>query len=128
MNALTLLLVAVNAVAQTPAAPAKPDAAKLFAAKCASCHAKDATGNPMLANMFKAKDETKEVELLKLNLAAGDAVKATDSDLIAVIGEGRKKMPAFKGKLSDAEISALTAYIRALAPAPAAKAPEGAVK
>jgi len=111
MNALLTLLLALNAAAEAPA-PAKVDAAKLFAGKCTTCHAKDGTGSPAMAKMFKA-------DIQKMNLAAGDAVKAADADLIKVINEGRGKMNSFKGKLKDEEIKALVAYIRSLQAKPA---------
>ena len=121
MNALMTLLLAVNVAAQTPAAPAKPDGAKLFAKNCTTCHAKDGTGSPAMAKMFKA-----DIQLM--NLANGDAVKATDADLTKVINTGRNKMPAFKGKLKDEEIKGILAYVRTLQPktgAPKADAPKG---
>ena len=120
MNALLTLFLAVNAAAQTPAAPAKPDAAKIFAAKCTTCHAKDGKGSLPMARMFKLKDPT------VLNLTAEATSKMTDAELVKTITDGREKMPAFKGKLKDAEMAALVSYIRALSAAP--KAPEGAAK
>lgn len=124
MNALMTLLLAVNAAAQTPAAaPAKAeapkvDAAKLYAGKCSSCHGKDGKGSAAMAKMFKA-------DPAEMNLTSEGAAKTSDADLTKVMVEGRNKMPAFKGKLKDEEISALVAFIRGLAPKPeAAKAAE----
>jgi cytochrome c6 len=114
------LLLAVNAAAQTPAAPAKTDAAKIFAAKCTACHAKDGKGSLPMAKMFKLKDPA------VLNLTSDATSKLTDAELVQTITAGRDKMPSFKGKLKDAEISALVAYIRTLSAAP--KAPAGAAK
>ncbi len=123
MDALMMLLLAINAYAQAPTAPAKADAAKIFAAKCAACHAKDGKGNAAMAKMFKLKDA------MSLNLTVEATVKKTDAELAKAMVEGRGKMPSFKGKLKDAEISALVAYTRTLSAAPAApKAPEGPVK
>jgi cytochrome c6 len=120
MNAILTLLLAVNAVAQTPAAPAKADGAKIFAAKCTACHAKDGKGSLPMAKMFKLKDPT----ILNLTLT-----KESDAELVKTITDGRDKMPSFKGKLKDAEFSALVAYIRTLSAPPAApKAPEGAAQ
>ena len=114
MNAILTLLLAVNAVAQTPAAPAKPDAAKIFAAKCTACHAKDGKGSLPMAKMFKLKDPT----VLNLTLS-----KESDAEIVKTITDGRDKMPAFKGKLKDAEFAALVAYIRTLSAAPKTPAP-----
>ena len=126
MNALLTLLLSVNVAAQTPAAaPVKVDAAKLFAAKCTACHAKDGKGSVPMAKMFK-------VDPALMNLASVGIAKKPDADLSKTILEGRNKMPSFKGKLKDAEITALVAYIRALSAAPVApaapKASEGAGK
>jgi mono/diheme cytochrome c family protein len=41
-------------------------------------------------------------------------VKASDADLIAAVTNGKGKMPANKGKLTDAQIKAAIAYIRTL--------------
>jgi cytochrome c6 len=116
MNALLTLLLAVNAVA-APAAPAKADAAKIFAAKCQACHAKDGKGSAAMAKMFK-------LDASALNLTSDATAKKADADLVKTINNGRGKMPVFKGKLKDEEISALVAYIRTLGAAP--KAPAGA--
>ena len=38
----------------------------------------------------------------------------TDAELTAIITNGKNKMPAYAGKLSDQDISYLVAYIRLL--------------
>jgi len=38
----------------------------------------------------------------------------SDADLTAAITNGKGKMPAYKGKLTDAQISDLVSYIRTL--------------
>lgn len=45
---------------------------------------------------------------------APDVIKQSDSDLLTVIKSGKGKMPAFAGKLTDPEMTALVAYIRKL--------------
>lgn len=113
MNTIVTLLLAVNAAAAPAAAP-KADGAKLFAAKCTACHAKDGKGSAAMAKMFKLKDPS-VLDLTK----TGD----TDAELAKTIADGRNKMPSFKGKLKDNELAALVDYVRSLAGAP--KAPEG---
>lgn len=108
-----LLAVIVSAQAQ-----AKPDGAKIFTTKCASCHAKDGKGSAGIVKMFKLKDAS----VIDLTLEA--TTKKTDADLTKVILAGRNRMPIFKGKLSDEEISAVIGYTRSLAPAPKAAAVE----
>lgn len=78
------------------AAAARADGA-LFAKKCAACHGKDGKGTPVGKKMG-AKD-----------LAA---TKLSEGDLVKVISEGRGKMSAYKGKLSDAEIQSLAKFVR----------------
>ena len=43
-----------------------------------------------------------------------DIVKASDDDLFADTKNGKGKMPAYSGKLSDAQIKDVVAYIRTL--------------
>jgi mono/diheme cytochrome c family protein len=41
-------------------------------------------------------------------------VKLSDAELIAATSKGKGKMPAYAGKLSDAQINDVIAYIRTL--------------
>ena len=43
-----------------------------------------------------------------------DVLKETDAEMIAVIKNGKGKMPAFAGKLTDAQIDDVVAYIHTL--------------
>jgi len=89
-------------------AEAAPDAARTYAAKCASCHAKDGLGNPAMAKVFK-------VEPSALDMTKKATLDKTDVDLAKVVKDGLNKMPAYKEKLSDADIASVVAYIRSLA-------------
>jgi mono/diheme cytochrome c family protein len=74
------------------------DAAALFTSnKCATCHGADGKGK-----IKGARDFTD----------AAWQKKESDSELAAVIKNGKKPMPAYSDKLSDEEIKALVAYIR----------------
>ncbi|BDG10283.1 c-type cytochrome [Anaeromyxobacter paludicola] len=75
------------------AAAARADDASLFASKCAACHGKDGKGGSMAKSPIAG-------------MAEADAHKA--------IADGKGKMPAYKGKLSDAEISGLAKYVHGL--------------
>jgi mono/diheme cytochrome c family protein len=71
--------------------------------KCAMCHGATGTGNAgMKVPPFKSPE----------------SVKATDAALSAAIkdgkGTGAIKMPAYAGKLTDAQIKDVVAYIRTL--------------
>ncbi len=88
-----LLALAVIAVA---AAARAEDAAALFQKRCAVCHGKDGKGSPAGLKMG-AKDLT--------------ATKVSEADAETVITNGKGKMTAFKGKLSEPEIKSLAKYV-----------------
>ena len=83
------------------------EGAKIYGAKCASCHGKDGKGNPSMAKMFK-------VDLPALSLTDAATAARKDSELIATISKGKDKMPKFGGKLQEAEIGDVVAYVRSL--------------
>ena len=79
------------------------DAADVYTAKCKMCHGADGLGNTpagKIAKIVSFKDPS--------------VVNAPDGDLTPVIKNGKNKMPAFAGKLSDDQIGSLVAYIRTL--------------
>ena len=45
---------------------------------------------------------------------SADIQKMSDADLTAAITSGKGKMPAYKGKLTDAQIKDMVSYIRTL--------------
>jgi mono/diheme cytochrome c family protein len=95
-SALALVLVA---------APAKADdAAATYKAKCAGCHAADGSGSSPAGKAMGVPD-----------LRGADVQKMTDAQLIDATTNGKGKMPAYKGKLTDDQIKGLVAYIRTLA-------------
>jgi cytochrome c6 len=77
--------------------------ADTYKAKCQMCHAADGTGNTPAGKAMKA-----------VSFMSPDLVKKSDADLIAATENGKGKMPAYKGKLSDAQIKDVIAYIRTL--------------
>ncbi len=86
------------ALALPPTAAAQ-SAADLYKSKCAACHATDGSGKQTMG--------TKDL--------GGAEVKAmSDVDMIAIVENGKGKMPAYKGKLTDAQIKDLVAYMRSL--------------
>lgn len=116
MGKFSLMLVGgfMMSIGLTFAADAVPAAggnniAALYASKCASCHAKDGKGNPAMAKVFK-------LDPAALSLVSEAVAKKEDKELTAVTTNGHAKMPAYKGKISEADIAGLTAYIRTLAP------------
>jgi len=79
------------------------DTAEIWNKNCASCHSKDGTGNTTMGKKAGAEDYTDSKVQAKF----------TDAEAVKIIQEGKKKMKAFKDKLTDDEIKALVAYIRA---------------
>src|ERR1039457_460985 len=88
----------LNGVVLRADAPAAPDGAKIYAAKCAACHAKDGKGNPAMAKLFK-------LEPSAVNLTKKETQDKKDTELVAITTDGKEKMPAQKGKLQPAEIA-----------------------
>ena len=81
------------------------DAGALFKSKCAVCHAPDGSGSGAMGKQLGVTD-----------LRADEVQKQTDAQLNDSISNGvGKKMPAYKGKLTDNQIKGLVAYIRELA-------------
>jgi mono/diheme cytochrome c family protein len=100
--------------ASDPPAPRRPEAAKLYAAKCSNCHGGDGRGKDLRATVETMPDFT----------SAAWQQKRKDKDISACIADGRDPlMPAFRDKLAKEEIEALTAHVRSLAAAPLKKAP-----
>ncbi len=89
-----LLAVAVLALA---AAARAEDAGALFQKKCVACHGKDGKGSPAG---------------VKLGVKDLTATKLSEPQLVDVITNGRNKMMANKGKLSDTEIASLAKYVK----------------
>ena len=84
-------------------ASAVAQGATVYKTKCQSCHG--ATGVPSAA-MAKS---------MGVRPVTDPAVKAMDeAKMIEITTNGEKKMPAFKGKLTDAQIKEAVAHYRKL--------------
>lgn len=103
MKTRTMLLVMVLVVAVAPVAAFADDAAALFKSKCAMCHGADGSGDTPAGKSMKARD-----------LRSAEVQKQSGEDLEKTINNGKGKMPAYKGKLKEAEIDALVKYIKTL--------------
>jgi mono/diheme cytochrome c family protein len=75
----------------------------VFIQKCAMCHGADASGNTPMGKNLKIKD-----------LHSPEVQSQPDADLKGIIAAGKNKMPSFKGKLTDAQIDNVLAYVRQL--------------
>jgi mono/diheme cytochrome c family protein len=82
---------------------AQDSGADTFTAKCKMCHGADGIGNTPVGKMVKI-----------VSLKDPAVVSATDADLIAIVTNGKNKMPPNKGKLTDDQISEVVKYIRTL--------------
>ena len=87
----------VLALALPPLAAAE-SAADTYKQKCAGCHGADGS-----KSMMGAKP-----------LNGAEVQGMSDADLTAAITNGKGKMPAYKDKLSEAQIKDLVGYIRTL--------------
>jgi mono/diheme cytochrome c family protein len=82
---------------------AQAPGADTYKAKCAMCHGADGlAATPMAKNL----------KILSFKDAA--MVKAPEAQFIASTTNGKGKMPAYKGKLTDAQIKDVISYIRTL--------------
>jgi mono/diheme cytochrome c family protein len=103
--AILIASVAMGAPLVVRAADAKTN----WANNCAQCHGADGKANTKMGKMLSAKDLTDP----KVQAEFTDA-KATQSIKEGVKQGGKTTMKAFGGKLTDDEIKALVAYVRAL--------------
>jgi cytochrome c6 len=79
------------------------DGAALFKTKCAACHGADGKGDNSMGKALKLRD-----------LGSDDVQKQTDAELTDIITNGKGKMSAYKGKLTDDQIKSLVAFTRSL--------------
>jgi mono/diheme cytochrome c family protein len=79
------------------------DGGALYKTKCAMCHGVDGTGNTPVGKSMKVR-----------SFKSDEDVKASDDTLIKQTKEGVGKMPAYAGKLTDAQIQDVVTYIRTL--------------
>lgn len=80
---------------------------KLFEAKCAQCHGKDGKGVAKMAKVLK-------VEPAVVDLTKDEAVKLSTADKLKTVTDGKKKMPKYKGKLTDEQIQQVVKYLGSL--------------
>jgi len=93
---LLAALIAGPAFAQAPGADT-------YKAKCAMCHGADGLAATPMGKTMKI-----------LSFKDASMVKAPDAQFIASTKNGKGKMPAYTGKLTDAQIKDVISYIRTL--------------
>ncbi len=94
--AMALSVAALPSVSQGPGADT-------YKAKCQMCHGADGMGGTPAGKAMKA-----------LPFNSPEITSKSDADLIAATKNGKGKMPAYKDKLSDAEIKQVIAFVHTL--------------
>jgi mono/diheme cytochrome c family protein len=105
----TIVILTISILLGPPLVVHAADAKTNWANNCAQCHGPDGKANTKMGKMLSAKDLTDP----KVQAEFTDA-KATQSIKEGVKQNGKTTMKAFGGKLTDDEIKALVAYVRAL--------------
>ncbi len=98
-----VILLAVPALAQ-PSKAHSDTGATVFQEQCTVCHGPDGRAQNERGTKVGAADLTSE-----------SIQQQSDAQLSKIIHEGKRKMPAFEGKLTDEEIEAVVGHIRQLA-------------
>jgi cytochrome c6 len=99
-----ILVVGLLLISSAALASAQSGAGKnIFVSKCSICHGPDGSGKTSMGKSLKIAD-----------LHSPDVQKMSDADLKAILTNGKNKMPPFKGKLTDAQMTDVLSYIREL--------------
>jgi len=102
-TAIVCLAAVVAAPALAQGGAASDSGADTYKSTCLMCHGADGTGNTPAGKAFRAA-----------SLKDPMVVNKSNEELTTVIKNGKDKMPSFKDKLTDEQIKAVLAYIRAL--------------
>jgi len=99
-----LCAVSILAISTSRRVSAAGDARSVYNSKCASCHDRDGRARSKRARREHARD-----------MSTGEwQDSVSDERIYNSISNGKGKMPAFKKKLSEAQIDELVSYIRRL--------------
>ena len=80
-------------------------AAELYAKHCSSCHGKDGRAKTFKAKFNHARDLTDPLW----------QDEVSDERLFNSIMNGKKKMPAYRKKMTEPQVNSLIAFVRTLA-------------
>jgi mono/diheme cytochrome c family protein len=100
MKIKTGVMLAALMAASTISAFAQGSGADTYKAKCQMCHAADGTASGPAGK--------------SMNVPSFKASKQTEAEMIAETKAGKGKMPAFAGKLTDAQIKEVVGYVKTL--------------
>ena len=98
----TAIVFSIVAFAALPAAAAE-DGKVLYEQKCAICHGKDGTAKPAGAGSRNFNDPAFQKSM-------------TLASISQITAEGKGKMPAYRSKLSAAQIQSIAAHVKTLGP------------
>ena len=101
LNRLTIMAVLL-AVLTSSAFSAHQKTQDLYKSKCQGCHGADGKATA-IGKKLGARD-----------FQDPDVAKMSESDLLTITTDGKNKMPAYKGKLTEQQIDALVKYIKEL--------------
>ena len=105
----TIITIALSLFVASAISARAADANQNWDNQCAQCHGKDGRGDTKMGQKLQAMDLTDA----KKQAAFSDA-QAAKAIKEGIKEGGKTKMKAFGDKLSDGEIKALVAYVRAL--------------
>ena len=97
---LSLIVIAFVTIVMSTLFAVDQKVQDLYKSKCQSCHGPDGKATP-IGKKLGAKD-----------FQDPDVSKLTEGDLVKTTSDGKNKMPAYKGKLTDDQIKALAKYIK----------------
>ncbi|HUS19614.1 MAG TPA: cytochrome c [Terriglobales bacterium] len=97
------LIAIIMAAGVLGSATAWADGGADYKVKCQVCHGANASGETPAGKKLGAKD-----------LRLPEAQKKTDAQLVAIVRDGKNKMPAFKGKLTEEQMKDLVSVIRGM--------------
>jgi mono/diheme cytochrome c family protein len=100
---LRAAILALSFAIVSSAAQAQASGAATYTAKCQMCHGADGMGATPAGKAMKA-----------IPFNDPQILSKSDADLIAATKNGKGKMPAYAGKLSDGDVKAVVAYIHTL--------------
>ena len=101
----TLNRIAIIVLAAAIGTPvfAQDSGADVYKSKCAMCHGADGLGATPAGKAMKV-----------VSFKDASLVKAADAEFISAATKGKNKMPAYEGKLTEAQIKAAIGYVRTL--------------
>lgn len=100
---LRMATMIVLAAAMAAPVMAQGDAPAVYKAKCAMCHGADGKGDTGIGKRVGLR-----------SLQSPEVAKESDQLLFDITLNGKAKMPAYKGKLTDDQIKNLVKYMRSM--------------